>query len=104
MMAAAPALYTQVSTNLIASKGSSKDLTYKTPKLIAIPTPIFSAGRICSFQRTFQGSKARDISISADHTMGSVSPRRYLGRNQFTHQLGNVRILQMGLCLYMYQV
>jgi hypothetical protein len=104
MMAAAPALYTRVSTNLVARKGSSKDLTYKTPKLIAMPTPIFSAERICSFHRTFQGSKARDISISADHTIGSVSLHRYLGTNQCTYQLGNVRISQMGLCLYMYQV
>jgi hypothetical protein len=51
-------------------KGSSKDWAYKTPKLMAIPTPIFSASRICSFHRTRQGSKARDISISADHTSG----------------------------------
>jgi hypothetical protein len=103
-MAAAPALYTRVSTDLMASKGSSKELTYKTPKLMAMPTPIFSAGRICSFHKTFQGSKARDISINADHAAGSVSSQYSLGRRQCTHQLGNVRILQTDLCLYMYLV
>jgi hypothetical protein len=47
--------------------------TYKTPKLMAIPTPIFSAVRIWTFHRIFQGSKARDTSIIADHTKDQVS-------------------------------
>lgn len=42
---------------------------------MAMPTPIFSAGRICSPQRIFQGSSARHTSISADHTTMHISQR-----------------------------
>lgn len=39
----------------------------KIPRLMATPTPIFSAVRICRFQRTFQGNNAREMSMMAAH-------------------------------------
>lgn len=38
-----------------------------TPRLIAMQTPIFSAGRICRFQMIFHGMSAREMSMIADH-------------------------------------
>ena len=43
------------------------DLTYKTPMLMAMHTPIFSAFFICNDHRSFQGRKARTRSIAAEY-------------------------------------
>jgi hypothetical protein len=68
MMAVAPAL-DRVSTG----PANIDRQTYKIPKLIAKPAPIFSAVRICSFHRICHGNKASDISIMADHTAHTIS-------------------------------
>jgi hypothetical protein len=47
--------------------------TYKRPKLMAMPTPIFSGVRIWRFHRTFQGNRAKEKSMIADHTAHEVS-------------------------------
>lgn len=47
-------------------------LTHNIPKLMAIPTPIFSANRICKFHRITHGMKDRDTSINAAQTSDSV--------------------------------
>lgn len=48
-------------------------LAYNTPRLMAMQTPIFSAGRICKFQMIFHGMRAREMSMIADHTRHRVS-------------------------------
>ena len=44
---------------------------------MATHTPIFSAVRICNPQMIFQGSSARQTSISADHTASYVSRKKF---------------------------
>lgn len=44
---------------------------------MAMHTPIFSAARICSPHKIFQGSSARHMSIIADHTASHVSQKGY---------------------------
>jgi hypothetical protein len=57
-------LFHGVSTVIIFNNRS----TYRTPKLMAIHTPSFSAKRIWSFHNIFQGKSASEMSISAAQT------------------------------------
>lgn len=46
--------------------------TYKTPKLIATATPSFSFNLICSDQTSFQGRKAKIMSIPAEYPVTAL--------------------------------
>jgi hypothetical protein len=52
--------------------------THRIPKLMAKQTPNFSAVRIWSFHTIFHGNKAKEKSMSADHTSSRSAQNRHL--------------------------
>ena len=56
----------QVISGTMGTGSADRQISYKTPMLIARAIPYFSAGFICKVQTIFQGNRASVASIAAE--------------------------------------